>query len=183
MAFLSPERTISRKIKEAILAAEISRRWSKDEILEFYLNELYYGNLAYGLLATDGILPGWIANSRPYILAGSLPILVLFLSELLSDDRQHATAQAAKEAKRAAKQATFSANDTIPDTFIPGDPGALNKANDTRQAKIEARRSQVLTMLGEGHTQAQIAESLGVSLETIKRDTKALNGQFKGVSS
>ena len=51
----SPEersaRTYERKIREIILAAEITRRYSKDEILELYLNEVYYGNLAYGVEA------------------------------------------------------------------------------------------------------------------------------------
>lgn len=47
-AFLSSERSVSRKVKEAVLAAEISRRYSKDQILELYLNEIFYGNLAYG---------------------------------------------------------------------------------------------------------------------------------------
>ena len=45
------ERTVNRKIKEIILAAEITRRYSKDEILEIYLNENYYGNHAYGIEA------------------------------------------------------------------------------------------------------------------------------------
>lgn len=49
--FLSPEKTLTRKIKEAILAQEITRRYSKDTILEIYLNEIYYGNLAYGVEA------------------------------------------------------------------------------------------------------------------------------------
>ena len=44
-------RTVSRKIKEIILAAELTRRYSKDEILEIYLNENYYGNHAYGIEA------------------------------------------------------------------------------------------------------------------------------------
>lgn len=52
---LSPEerieRTYTRKTREIILAAEITRRYSKDEILELYLNEIYYGNLAYGIEA------------------------------------------------------------------------------------------------------------------------------------
>ena len=45
------ERTYSRKAREIILAAEITRRYTKDEILELYLNEIYYGNLAYGVEA------------------------------------------------------------------------------------------------------------------------------------
>ena len=48
LVFLSPEQTLTRKINEAILSAEISRRYSKEQILEIYLNELYYGNFAYG---------------------------------------------------------------------------------------------------------------------------------------
>lgn len=45
------ERTYRRKVREIILAAEISRTYSKDEILELYLNEIYYGSLAYGIEA------------------------------------------------------------------------------------------------------------------------------------
>jgi len=47
--FLSPEVTYERKIKEAVLATEITRRYSKDQILEIYLNQVYYGNMAYGI--------------------------------------------------------------------------------------------------------------------------------------
>jgi penicillin-binding protein 1C len=45
------EQTYQRKVREAILAAEITRRYTKDEILELYINEIYYGNLAYGVEA------------------------------------------------------------------------------------------------------------------------------------
>jgi penicillin-binding protein 1C len=45
------EQSYMRKVREAILAAEITRRYSKDEILELYLNEFNYGNLAYGVEA------------------------------------------------------------------------------------------------------------------------------------
>ncbi|MBP9074536.1 MAG: transglycosylase domain-containing protein [Caldilineaceae bacterium] len=47
--FLTPEQTLTRKVKEGILAAEITRRYDKDEILEIYLNELFYGSFAYGI--------------------------------------------------------------------------------------------------------------------------------------
>ena len=49
--FLTPEITLKRKITEAVLAAEVTRRYDKDEVLEIYLNEIYYGNLAYGIEA------------------------------------------------------------------------------------------------------------------------------------
>ncbi len=47
------EQSYMRKVREAILAAEITRRYSKDEILELYLNEFNYGNLAYGVEAAS----------------------------------------------------------------------------------------------------------------------------------
>lgn len=46
---LSSERTYSRKLKEAILARRIDRRFTKDEILGIYLNQSYFGNGSYGI--------------------------------------------------------------------------------------------------------------------------------------
>src|SRR5215204_409123 len=75
---LTPEeraqRTYSRKAREIILAAEITRRYSKDDILELYLNEIYYGNLAYGIEAAAETYFGKTANqltlSEASFLAG-----------------------------------------------------------------------------------------------------------------
>jgi penicillin-binding protein 1A len=47
--FLSPERTIIRKLKEAILAFRLEKNLSKEEILELYLNRIYFGHGAYGV--------------------------------------------------------------------------------------------------------------------------------------
>lgn len=47
------EQSYMRKVREALLAAEITRRYTKDQILELYLNEFYYGNLAYGVEAAS----------------------------------------------------------------------------------------------------------------------------------
>lgn len=49
--FLSPERTLTRKLKEIQLAREIEQRYSKDKILEMYLNTIYFGGGAYGVEA------------------------------------------------------------------------------------------------------------------------------------
>ena len=47
------EQSMTRKIREAVLAVEISRRYTKQQILEIYLNQIYYGNLAYGIEAAS----------------------------------------------------------------------------------------------------------------------------------
>jgi 1A family penicillin-binding protein len=45
------EASLNRKIREAVLAYQISQTYTKEQILEMYLNEIYYGNLAYGVEA------------------------------------------------------------------------------------------------------------------------------------
>ena len=47
--YLTHKKTISRKLQEIVLALEIERRYSKEEILEFYLNQIYFGCGAYGV--------------------------------------------------------------------------------------------------------------------------------------
>jgi membrane peptidoglycan carboxypeptidase len=50
-AYLSNSRTISRKLKELAIAVKLSRDYSKDQILEFYLNTVYFGRGTYGIEA------------------------------------------------------------------------------------------------------------------------------------
>jgi len=45
------QRTLLRKVRESLLAWQIAQRYSKDEVLALYLNQVYYGNLAYGVEA------------------------------------------------------------------------------------------------------------------------------------
>lgn len=49
--FLSNSQTVSRKLREAILAIRLERSFSKDEILELYMNQIYFGEGAYGVNA------------------------------------------------------------------------------------------------------------------------------------
>lgn len=57
-AFLTPERTFSRKLKELILAIRLEQRYTKDEILERYLNQIPFGSNAYGVEAASQIYFG-----------------------------------------------------------------------------------------------------------------------------
>ncbi len=47
--FLSPERAMTRKIAEALLAMRVERHYDKNKILEMYLNQVYWGNQSYGI--------------------------------------------------------------------------------------------------------------------------------------
>ncbi|MBA3246052.1 MAG: penicillin-binding protein, partial [Actinobacteria bacterium] len=49
--YISREQTFERKLKEACLAIKLNRAWSKKKILATYMNQVYYGNLAYGIEA------------------------------------------------------------------------------------------------------------------------------------
>lgn len=51
--FLSPEQTVTRKLKELVLAIELESKYSKDEIFSFYLNQIPYGANAYGIEAAS----------------------------------------------------------------------------------------------------------------------------------
>lgn len=51
LLFLTPDKSLERKLKEVVLALELERRYSKDRILEMYLNQVYFGNGAYGVEA------------------------------------------------------------------------------------------------------------------------------------
>ena len=72
-AFLSTEQTFSRKIRELILALQLTRRYPKDKILEFYLNEIPYGPTAYGIEAAS---QGYFGKSAKDLTLGEGVLLV-----------------------------------------------------------------------------------------------------------
>jgi penicillin-binding protein 1A len=72
--FLSSNRSYGRKLREAILALALERRFSKDQILELYLNRVYFGGGAYGIDAASRVFFGHGAKdlnlSEAAIIAG-----------------------------------------------------------------------------------------------------------------
>lgn len=72
--FLSNERTFSRKIREAALAMQLEDKLSKDQILELYINNIYFGEGAYGIKAASEIYfgkhPSKLTISEAALLAG-----------------------------------------------------------------------------------------------------------------
>jgi membrane peptidoglycan carboxypeptidase len=72
-AFLSQERTVDRKLREMVLAIKTERRYSKEKILEFYLNTIYFGRGAYGVDAAAhayfGVAPRSLTAEQGAVLA------------------------------------------------------------------------------------------------------------------
>ncbi len=72
--FLSRERTINRKIRELLMAVQLERNLSKDEILELYFNQIYFGSGAYGIEAASRMYfaksPGELNLAEAALLAG-----------------------------------------------------------------------------------------------------------------
>ena len=86
-AFLSPERALTRKIKEAILSIKLEQRMSKEDILEGYLNTIYFGRGAYGIQAASRVYfntdAGDLGISESAYLAG------LIRAPALADASEH----------------------------------------------------------------------------------------------
>ena len=69
--YLTQDRTAKRKLQEIYLAAQIERHFSKDEILEMYLNRVYFGNGAFGIKAAADTYFGKGQNLQSLTLAES----------------------------------------------------------------------------------------------------------------
>ena len=118
--------------------------------------------------ANAGSFGNWLVWLRPILLSGVIPILAVYLSEIVSGDREIDEKIAQKQERKRIKRLSFEANDTTTNEL-------LSQANDTRQSNIAQRRDRVNELIGAGMSQTDIADELSVSLATVKRDTKHLN--------
>ena len=83
------------------------------------------------------------------------------------------------EDKRQALAVTNAGNDQTVLAFVQDNLSLLDKANEAKADKVSDRRAAVLSLVNEGLSADDIADNLGVSLRTIKRDIQSLNGQVR----
>ena len=91
--FLTNSRTFGRKVKEGVLALAIERKFSKDQILELYLNRVYFGGGAYGIDAASRRFYGHSARELSLGEATIIAGLVKAPSQLFADRRRRSRAQ------------------------------------------------------------------------------------------
>ncbi|HEY3240287.1 MAG TPA: biosynthetic peptidoglycan transglycosylase, partial [Acidimicrobiia bacterium] len=74
--YTTGERTILRKVREVLFASAMEHRYTKDKLLERYLNQVYFGNGAYGIRAGAqtffGVEPAQLTPAQAAILAGKI---------------------------------------------------------------------------------------------------------------
>ena len=80
---LTPQKSILRKIQEVVLAEGVAGKYSKDQVLEMYLNRVYYGHNAYGIGAASKIYfgkenPGELTPAEAAFLAGLIQAPVAY---------------------------------------------------------------------------------------------------------
>ena len=110
--FLTQERTISRKIQEAILALWLEHKYSKDQILELYLNRVYFGGGAYGVEAASERYFGHSARTATLSEAAVLAGLMKAPSKLAPDRNPEGASDRAAQVVAAMAQEGFISDAT-----------------------------------------------------------------------
>ena len=126
--FLTQERTLSRKVQEALLALWLERTYSKDQILELYLNRVYFGSGAYGIEAASQRYFGKSARALSLGEAAVLAGLVQSPSRLAPN----------RNPEGAAERATLVLAKMVEEGYATPENARLAKTN-TAEAKKHAR--------------------------------------------
>ena len=98
--FLTPDRSFSRKVKEALLAFELEKRYSKDRLLELYLNQVYMGHGAFGVEAAARMYFGKSVQDLTLPEAAMLAALPRSPGQLLALRAARARPTAARDRRR-----------------------------------------------------------------------------------
>jgi hypothetical protein len=121
-----------------------------------------YANLAYGLAYTSA-LPDWVTVTRPYVLAGALPVLVLYLAEIAGGDVSYAIAEAEKERKRQERQAERERQQDVSIANVSELPDTLALARETRRRQAEQAVSHLVAFYGDNPTATQAEAGMAVA--------------------
>ena len=158
--YISRERTVQRKVKEACLATKLDRAWSKQRILTTYLNQVYYGNHAYGIeaaaetyfsmpasrldLSQAALLAGLTqapSNDDPFTAPGRALARRREVLDAMLDTRSHHAAHLPEGARGEGRAAPGQALQQDPRAVLlrlrarPADPGVRRGDRPLRRAQ------------------------------------------------
>ncbi len=152
-AYLTQERTLTRKVKEAILAIKLSRSQTKEQVLEDYLNTIYFGRGAYGIQAASQAYFGKDVADLSEVEGAVLAAVIRAPSNYDPEE--------GKEAKQALETRTL-------DYVIPGmvEQGWLDEADAAKIKRLPKIEDPQALNSYEGQT--------GYLLDMVRDELKAL---------
>nr|WP_244552480.1 PBP1A family penicillin-binding protein [Allosphingosinicella indica] len=171
--FLTNSRTFGRKIREAILALAIERRFSKEQILELYLNRVYFGGGAYGIDAAARRFYGHSAKE----LSLSEAAIIAGLVKAPSNYSPTADAEAAKGRAGVVIRAMVENGDVTPVEAASAAPADVKFVPTPRQNSVRYFTDWVLPQLDTliDETTAPIEVWTTLDLEMQRAADRAIN--------
>ncbi|MFQ5847545.1 MAG: penicillin-binding protein 1A [Candidatus Methylomirabilales bacterium] len=139
--FFTPKKSLSRKLKEALLTLKIERKYTKDKILELYFNQIYFGHGAYGIEAAAQTYfkksVGELNLAEAAMLAG-LPRAPNFYSPILDPERARRRRRHVLE--RMAQEKFITAEQVQAASAIPFSTAAFAQAKEVASYFVENAR-------------------------------------------
>jgi penicillin-binding protein 1A len=167
--FLSPDRTLTRKIKEALLAVYLENRYTKDQILAAYLNRAYFGAGAYGVDSAARVYFNSSARRLNVTQAAMLAGLLKAPSRYSPDNNPQLTVKRTRVVLQAMVDAGYlKPNQKVPVTTLP--------ARDYNAAGSLAMRFYSDWIMG------QVESYLGVTSQPLVIDT-TLDSQLQNFAA
>ncbi|MGI8706127.1 MAG: transglycosylase domain-containing protein [Sphingomicrobium sp.] len=130
--FLTNSRTFGRKIKEGVLALALERKFTKDQILELYLNRVYFGGGAYGI---DAASRRFFGHSADHLTLGEASIIA-GLVKAPSNYSPTADVEAARGRSEVVLQAMVDNGFISPDQAASVDAARIRIQSNTKQDSV-----------------------------------------------
>lgn len=149
-AFLTPEHSIVRKIRELIMAVRVEQKYDKKKILELYLNQIPYGNSAYGIQKAAQMYFGKnaadITLAESAILAG-IPQLPTYYNPYGS--HRYSLVNKTFTPEELQERTIKTASDLKENEYISGLIGKMNIIDNEHQVYLPGRADVVLRRMNE----------------------------------
>ena len=173
--FLTNNRSVGRKVKEGILALALERKFSKDQILELYLNRVYFGGGAYGI---DAASRRFFGHSARTLSLGEAAIIA-GLVKAPSNYSPTADVEAARDRSRVVLQTMVKNGFVDAASASQVDPSAIKVQATTRENSVryftDWALPQLDTLIDESNEPIEVWTTLDPGMQSAAEKAIAAN--------
>ena len=173
--FLTNNRSVGRKLKEAVLALALERKFSKDQILELYLNRVYFGGGAYGI---DAASRRFFGHSADHLSLGEAAIIA-GLVKAPSNYAPSADAEAARDRSSVVLNSMVANGFISPAAAAGVDPAEIRIQQTTNNNSVryftDWALPQLDTLIDEGSDPIDVWTTLNPSMQVAADRAIAAN--------